>query len=48
MMVRRFSSFDLFLWLETLPVQDGKHGGSYGELDLYYSVIFTEDIFLRP
>ena len=49
MMVRRFGSFNSFLWLETLPVQDGKHGGNYGELYFCSSFIFTKDeVSLRP
>ena len=42
-MLGRLNSFKLFLCLETLPVQDGKHKGSYGGLYLCYSFIFTED-----
>ena len=44
MMVRRISSFDLVLYLETLPAQDGEHGiKSCGGFALNYWFIFTGD-----
>ena len=50
MMVRRISSFDFVLYLETLPAQDGKHGvkGCEGSALNYWFVFTGYTEFLRP